>query len=145
MEAHRHPHTQVTFWLQGWSFVGQSRLMLKALSGGGNGNLTLKALKDVTSPQFPSWMAKNYRATMKTRYCGRLYSSLLRKWTWWGHRDQVSYYMEGGLKGTEGSPPRAGWGPCRSPGKHFTLVGLPYGFALMGLVATVRWPVVSPC
>jgi hypothetical protein len=41
---------------------------------------------------------------MKTRYCGRLYSSLLRKWTWWGHRDQVSYYMEGGLKGTEGSP-----------------------------------------
>ncbi len=38
---------------------------------------------------------------MKTRYCGHLYSSLLRKRTWWGHRDQVSYYMEGGLKGTE--------------------------------------------
>jgi hypothetical protein len=85
---------------------------------------------------FSSWMAKNYRATMKTRYCGHLYSSLLRKWTWWGHRDQVSYYMEGGLKGTEGSPPREGWGPCRSPSKHFTLVGLPCGFALMGLVAT---------
>jgi hypothetical protein len=32
--------------------------------------------------------------------------------------------MEGGLKGTEGSPPRAGWWPCRSPSKHFTLVGL---------------------
>jgi len=44
---------------------------------------------------------------MKTRYCGHLYSSLLCKWTWWDHRDQVSYYMEGGLKGTEGSPP--GW------------------------------------
>ncbi len=76
---------------------------------------------------FPSQMRKNHQATMKTRYCGHLYSSLLRKRTWWGHRDQVSYYMEGGLKGTEGSPPRAGWGLCRSPSKHFTLVGLPFG------------------
>src|ERR1700687_1373637 len=56
---------------------------------------------------FPSQMPKNHQATMKTRYCGHLYSSLLRKRTWWDHRDQVSYYMEGGLKGTEGSPP--GW------------------------------------
>jgi hypothetical protein len=54
---------------------------------------------------FPSRTPKNHQATMKTRYCGHLYSSLLRKWTWWDHRDQVSYYMEGGLKGTEGSPP----------------------------------------
>jgi hypothetical protein len=53
---------------------------------------------------------KNHQATMKTRYCGHLYSSLLRKRTWWGHRDQVSYYMEGGLKGTEGSPTPGGLG-----------------------------------
>ena len=26
------------------------------------------------------------------QYCGHLYSSVLRLWTWWGHRDQ--YIME---------------------------------------------------
>ena len=71
---------------------------------------------------FQSQMLKNHQATMKTRYCGHLYSSLLRKWTWWDHRDQVSYYKEGGLKGTEGSSPRVGWRPSRSPSKHCTLI-----------------------
>jgi hypothetical protein len=90
---------------------------------------------------FPSWTHKNHQATMKTRYCGHLYSSLLRKRTWWGHRDQVSYYMEGGLKGTEGSPT---WGPCRSPSKHFTLVLVHFNGACSDGRQS-RWPVVSPC
>src|SRR6266702_1038252 len=38
-----------------------------------------------------------------------------------------AFVVDRGLKGTEGSPPRAGWGLCRSPSKHFTLVGLPFG------------------
>jgi hypothetical protein len=47
-----------------------------------------------------SQMHENDQATMKTRYCGHLYSPLLRKWTSWDHRGWVSYCMEGGLKGT---------------------------------------------
>jgi hypothetical protein len=43
---------------------------------------------------------ENDQATMKTRYCGHLYSPLLRKRTCWDQRGWVSYCMEGGLKGT---------------------------------------------
>ena len=34
-----------------------------------------------------------HQASLKTRYCGPLYSSLLRKQTWVGHRDHFSIYM----------------------------------------------------
>ena len=71
---------------------------------------------------FPSRMRKNHQATMKTRYCGHLYSSLLRKRTWWDHRDQVSYYMEGRLRGTEGSPPGRVGGLVGDPSRLFALV-----------------------
>ena len=85
---------------------------------------------------FPSQTPKNHQATMKTRYCGHLYSSLLRKRTWWGHRDQVSYYMEGGLKGTEGSP-TPGWvgGLVGRPVSALLLCGscLPFGLLQWGL------------
>src|SRR6266702_1899434 len=37
-----------------------------------------------------------------------------------------AFEVERRLKGTEGSPPRAGWGLCRSPSKHFTLVWVPF-------------------
>ena len=43
----------------------------------------------------------NNQATIKTRYCGHLYSPLLRKWTHLDQRGQVSYYKEGGLKRTQ--------------------------------------------
>src|ERR1700677_1431073 len=36
----------------------------------------------------------SHQASLKTRYCGHLYSSLIRKWTWVDHRDQVSLYKE---------------------------------------------------
>jgi hypothetical protein len=45
-------------------------------------------------------MHENDQATIKTRYCGHLYSPLLRKWTCWDQRGWVSYCMERGLKGT---------------------------------------------
>ena len=32
-----------------------------------------------------------HQASMKTRYCGHLYSPLLRKRTWCDHRDQIVY------------------------------------------------------
>jgi hypothetical protein len=47
----------------------------------------------------PSQMHENDQATMKTRYCGHLYSPLLRKRTCWDQRGWVSYCMERGLKG----------------------------------------------
>ena len=34
------------------------------------------------------------QASLKTRYCGHLYSSLLHKQTWWDHRAQLSLYKE---------------------------------------------------
>jgi hypothetical protein len=34
-----------------------------------------------------------YQATLKTRYCGRLYSSLIRLRTGWGHRVYISLYV----------------------------------------------------
>lgn len=42
-------------------------------------------------------MHENDQATMKTRYCGHLYSPLLRKWTHLDQRDQVFYCKERGL------------------------------------------------
>jgi len=45
------------------------------------------------SEQKTSQMHENDQATIKTRYCGRLYSPLLRKWTHLDHREWVSYYM----------------------------------------------------
>jgi hypothetical protein len=35
-----------------------------------------------------------HQASMKTRYSGHLYSSLIAKWTWVDHRDQFSLYKE---------------------------------------------------
>ena len=42
--------------------------------------------------------------------------------TWWDHRDQVSYYMEGRLRGTEGSPPGRVGGLVGDPSRLFALV-----------------------
>ena|SRR6201996_80317 len=39
---------------------------------------------------------ENDQATIKTRYCGHLYSPLLRKWTYWSQRGWVSYCMREG-------------------------------------------------
>jgi hypothetical protein len=51
-----------------------------------------------------SQMHEKDQATMKTRYCGHLYSRFLEKWTCVHQRDWVSYYMEGnGQRGTYGS------------------------------------------
>src|SRR6267142_1624358 len=54
-----------------------------------------------------SHLHENHQATMKTRYCGRLYSPLLRKWTHLHQRGQVSYCKERGPKGTCPSKPSA--------------------------------------
>ena len=35
-----------------------------------------------------------YQASLKTRHCGHLYSSLLHKQTWVDHRDQFPIYKE---------------------------------------------------
>jgi hypothetical protein len=35
-----------------------------------------------------------HQVSMKTRYSGHLYSSLIAKWTWVDHRDQFSLYKE---------------------------------------------------
>ena len=43
-------------------------------------------------------MHENDQATIKTRYCGHLYSPLLRKRTCWDHRAWVSYCMERGVE-----------------------------------------------
>ena len=56
------------------------------------------------SEKNPSWMHENHQATIKTRYCGHLYSPLLHKWTYLAHRVQVSYHMGGVLKGTWRDP-----------------------------------------
>ena len=42
-------------------------------------------------------MHKNDQATIKTRYCGHLYSLLLRKWTRLDQTDRVFYCMGRGL------------------------------------------------
>jgi hypothetical protein len=42
-------------------------------------------------------MYKNDQATIKTRYCGHLYSPLLQKWTCLDQRDQLFYCKERGL------------------------------------------------
>src|SRR6266702_652492 len=44
----------------------------------------------------PSVKGVAYQACVKTRYCGHLYSSLLRKRTWVGHRVYISPYGESG-------------------------------------------------
>ena len=44
----------------------------------------------------PSVKGVAYQVCVKTRYCGHLYSSLLRKWTWVGHRVYKSPYGESG-------------------------------------------------
>src|SRR6266702_3386358 len=44
----------------------------------------------------PSVKGVAYQACVKTRYCGHLYSSLLRKRTWVGHRVYKSPYGESG-------------------------------------------------
>ena len=48
--------------------------------------------------KFTSRTHENHQATLKTRYCGHLYSPLLRKWTRLDHRGWVSHCMERGLE-----------------------------------------------
>jgi hypothetical protein len=50
-------------------------------------------------------MGENDQATLKKRYCGHLYSPLLRKWTHLHQRGQVSYCKERGPKGNCPSKP----------------------------------------
>src|SRR6266702_1549379 len=52
-----------------------------------------------------------------------------------------AFEVERRLKGTEGSPPRAGWGRCRSPSKHFTLAGRPLSDRwVAGVMSSQRVP-----
>ena len=44
----------------------------------------------------PSVNGVTYQVCVKTRYCGHLYSLLLHKWTWVGHRVYKSPYGESG-------------------------------------------------
>src|SRR6266702_2185540 len=44
----------------------------------------------------PSVKGVAYQVCVNTRYCGHLYSSLLRKRTWVGHRVYISPYGESG-------------------------------------------------
>lgn len=60
--------------------------------------VALQDFEDVCKKK-TSQMHENDQATIKTRYCGHLYSPLLRKWTCWGQTGWVSYCMERGLKG----------------------------------------------
>src|SRR6266850_140921 len=57
-------------------------------------NQGLKPLERKTT----SHLHENHQATIKTRYCGCLYSPLLRKWTHFHQRGQVSYCKERGPK-----------------------------------------------
>jgi len=58
-------------------------------------------------------MHENDQATIKTRYCGHLYSPFLHKWTLLDQRDQVSYCKERGLSGAWRVTFCFGERPCR--------------------------------
>jgi hypothetical protein len=69
----------------------------------------------------PSQTHENDQATMKTRYCGHLYSPLLRKWTHLDQRGWVSYCMREGRKEPEGMLAGSVGGPCRVSSRFSSL------------------------
>jgi len=78
---------------------------------------------------------ENHQATIKTRYCGHLYSPLLRKWTHLDHREWVSHCMEGTWR--ENLFARKGWS-CRVLSRPFILYrfeGWWYLYSLVDLFA----------
>jgi hypothetical protein len=86
-----------------------------------------------------SQMHENDQATIKTRYCGHLYSPFLRKWTLLDQRDQVSYYKERGLSGAWRVTFCFGERPCRVLSNLYSedvMRGLKGGLSGHGLLAS---------